>query len=127
MTKEIPDELLRADERQLTSVGRMTSLGLHCLTTLQLTALLGDHATFKHILQKQCSILWVWGPVTQYSINLLGVDSAGSGGGDVMELIGRIDAKRETTELLLDEFMQVNVRSPRLPASPPSMTFADLR
>jgi len=106
MTKEIPDELLRADERQLTSVGRMTSLGLHCLTTLQLTALLGDHATFKHILQKQCSILWVWGPVTQYSINLLGVDSAGSGGGDVMELIGRIDAKRETTELLLDEFMQ---------------------
>ena len=60
-------QALRADEAQLTSVGRMTNLQVHSLTTLQLSALLGDHAMFKHILRKQCSILWVWGPVTQYS------------------------------------------------------------
>ena len=72
----------------------------------ELTAHLGDHKTFKHILRKQCEVLWIWGPVTQFSINLKGVDSAGSGGGDVMELIGRLGARRETTELLLDSFMQ---------------------
>jgi hypothetical protein len=106
LTKEIPDEMMRADESLLTEVGRMTSLGLHCLSTLQLAVRLGDSSTFKHILQKQCSVLWVWGPVTQHTINLFGVDSSGTGEGDVMELIGRIDAKPETTELLLDSFMQ---------------------
>ena len=40
------------------------------------------------------------------AVNLLGVDSAGSGGGDVMELIGRIGATRATRELLLDSVMQ---------------------
>ena len=31
---------------------------------------------------------------------------AGEGGGDIMELVARVDASRETTELLLDSFMQ---------------------
>ena len=106
LTKEIPDVTMRANESLTTEVGHLTKLGLHCLNPLQLAARLGDHSTFKHILRKQCTVLWVWGPVTQYSINLLGVDSAGGGEGDVMELIGRIDAKRKTTELLLDSFMQ---------------------
>jgi hypothetical protein len=46
LTKEIPDEMMRADESLLTEVGRMTSLGLHCLSTLQLGVRLGDSSTF---------------------------------------------------------------------------------
>ena len=62
-------------------------------------------AQVKHILRKQTAVLWVWGPVTQHSINLRGIDSAGDGGGDIMELVARIDAEKGTTELLLDDFM----------------------
>ena len=31
-------------------------------------------------------VLWVWGPVTQYQILLKGIDSAGHGASDVMEV-----------------------------------------
>jgi hypothetical protein len=34
------------------------------------------------------------------------VDSAGSGSGDVMELVGRFDAAKETTTMLLDSFLR---------------------
>ena len=99
-------EVYRADPTMRTRVGKMLTLNVHDLNPMQLSVQLGDHDMFKHILRKQCSILWVWGPVTQYSIDLEGVDSAGDGGGDVMELVGRLDASRATTELLLDSFMQ---------------------
>ena len=56
---------------------------------MQLATQLGDHATVRHILHKQCEVEWVWGPVTQFSLDLVGVDSAGKGGGDIMELIVR--------------------------------------
>jgi hypothetical protein len=78
---------------------------VHGLWPVQLAAQLGDHSSVKHILRKQCSILWIWGPVTQHSMNLRGIDSAGDGGGDIMELVARNDAKRETCALLLDSFM----------------------
>ena len=36
-------------------------------------------------------VLWKWGPVTQYMIDLKGVDSAGEQKGeDVMELVGQV-------------------------------------
>ena len=44
------------------------------LSPLSLAVRLGDHSMTKHILRKQCTILWVWGPVTQYSIDLSGID-----------------------------------------------------
>jgi len=94
----------RAKVDQRTQVGRMR-LNAHGLPPANLAAKLGDHRTCKYILKKQTSILWVWGPVTQHSINLAGIDSAGEGGGDIMELLARLDAKRETTELVLDSFM----------------------
>jgi len=135
LTTELP-EGLRADLAQRTGVGRQ-KLNSHDLLAVQLAAKLGDQRTVKHILQKQTSILWIWGPVTQHSINLAGIgasaaptapwshysgergahrpcrvncacgvaDSAGEGGGDIMELVARLDAKRETTELVLDSFM----------------------
>ena len=61
------------------------------LPQVQLAAKLGNHAMIKHILRKQTAVLWVWGPVTQHSINLRGIDSAGPGGGDIMELVARIE------------------------------------
>ena len=50
-----------------------------------------------------------WGPVTQNKINLDGIDSAPGRGGEVLELIGRFDAKTATQEMLLDDFMEVYV------------------
>ena len=60
------------------------------LSPLQLSAVLGDRALVRHILKQQCSIMWVWGPVTQFALDLNGIDASGIGGGDVMELIVRV-------------------------------------
>jgi hypothetical protein len=49
--------------------------------------------------------MWVWGPVTQFALDLKGIDSSGTGGGDIMELIVRIGARRRCCEMLLDSFM----------------------
>jgi len=49
--------------------------------------------------------MWVWGPVTQFALDLSGIDSVGGGGGDIMELIVRVDASTRTKEMLLDTFM----------------------
>ena len=105
MTKDLGEEL-RADVTATVRMGSQVSLGLYQLSPMQVAVRVGNHAMFKHLLRRQCSVLWVWGPVTQYSINLIGVDSAGVGSGDVMELVGRFDAAKETTTLLLDSFMQ---------------------
>lgn len=101
VTNELPHEL-RADEKQLTKLGTVMK---QSLTSLQLSAKMGDHRMFRHILKRQCSVEWIWGPVTQFSLSLRGIDSAGAGGGDIMELITRMDAQRKTTEMLLDTFM----------------------
>ena len=61
---------------------------------------------FKHIMGRTMGTLWKWGPVTQHIINLDGIDSAPGKGGEVLELIGRFDAKISTQEMLLDEFME---------------------
>ena len=104
LTNELPVEQ-RADVEQRSSAGRMLALDVHSLVPLQLAAKLGDHAAVKHIMRKQTSIMWVWGPVTQHTIDLNFVDSGGEGGGDIMELVARMNASKETTELLLDSFM----------------------
>jgi hypothetical protein len=59
----------------------------------------------RHILYKQCDIEWVWGPVTSFLLDLNGIDSSGAGGGDIMELIVRVQASRRTQTMLLDSFM----------------------
>ena len=51
------------------------------------------------------SILWVWGPVTQYQIQLEGIDSSGDGASDVMEILIREDASATTMSFILDDFM----------------------
>ena len=105
ITKELPEHY-RADVTQRSSIGRMPEINVHGLLPLQLAAKLGDHDLVKFMLRKQCSVLWVWGPVTMHSINLAGIDSAGDGNGDIMELVTRMDADTGCTSLLLDEFMQ---------------------
>ena len=78
------------------------------LNPLQLACQIGDHRMFKHILGRSSKdkILWKWGPVTQHRIPLAWIDSARGQGGEVMELIGRFDAKELTQDMLLDEFME---------------------
>ena len=46
------------------------------LLPLQLAARLGNHDLVKFLMRKQCTVLWVWGPVSSYSMDLHGIDSA---------------------------------------------------
>ena len=105
LTEQLPRKW-RADPLQQTRVGHHAgSLELAGVSAMQLGATLGDRALVRHILRKQCDIMWVWGPVTQFALNLTGIDSTGTGGGDVMELIVKTKARRRTQEFLLDSFM----------------------
>ena len=92
---------MRANDRLRSMPGTF-----HALTPLQLACKLGDHDMFQHIMRRQSVVVWKWGPVTQYQIDLEGIDSSGTGANDVMELIGRLDASRSTQEMLLDSFIQ---------------------
>merc|ERR1719197_1564032 len=111
---DLPDlglkETLRGDEKLKSGVGTVPDCLARYgsgLTPLQLACQLGFHDMFSHILNRSTysSILWKWGPVTQFQINLEGIDSASGLGGEVLELIGRFDAKEKTQEMLLDDFM----------------------
>jgi len=75
------------------------------LRALQLCAVLGDKRMLQYCLRHKSEMEWKWGPVTQYRLDLDGVDSQGDSGGDVMEIIGQIDAPKATQEMLLDNFM----------------------
>lgn len=55
---------------------------------------------------KHTKILWTWGPLTAYEVDLEGIDSSGNGAADVMEIIGRQRASRPTQQLILDNMMQ---------------------
>ena len=104
--------------------GKRMDLQLYDLSCMQLAAQLGDHKMLRHMLRKQCNVNWVWGPVTSFSLDLNGIDSAGAGGGDIMELITRMGASKATTSMLLDSFMNgvsskiIALRTPTLNHSP---------
>ena len=105
------NETLRGDEKLKSGIGDVPECLARYgsrLTPLQLACQLGHHGVFEHILRRPTysSILWKWGPVTQFQINLSGIDSASMQGGEVLELIGRFDAKIGTQEMLLDDFME---------------------
>jgi len=105
MIAELPRKW-RADHEQISRMGKMAlTHEMATLSPLQIAALLGDRLLVKHILQKQCKVNWVWGPVTEWWMDLKGIDSSGTGSGDIMELIVRIGARRRTCEMLLDNFM----------------------
>ena len=60
---------------------------------------------FKHIVHRRAEIVWQLGPLREYRINLMGIDSANEGGNDCMELIADMDSSTATRKILLDDFM----------------------
>ena len=54
--------------------GKRLDLQLYGLSCMQLAAQLGDHRMLRHMLRKQCQVLWVWGPVTSFWLDLKGID-----------------------------------------------------
>jgi len=58
---------------------------------------------FHHI-----KVLWRWGVVTSYLLDLEEVDSIGAFGNDVMELVTDVRARRGARMMLLDDFMQAH-------------------
>lgn len=95
-----------ADPHTVVAHAQLPQLGMAACTPLQLAAQLGAKSAFIFLLHKQTHTLWKWGPVTAFEIDLRGVDSAGEGDVDVMEIIGRLDSQPETTSILLDDCMQ---------------------
>lgn len=75
------------------------------LTPLQLATFIGDERMFQHIMRRRSTVLWAWGPVTQFQMSLEGIDSIGASDNDVMNLVARSDATPETRELLGDDMM----------------------
>ena len=65
VTKELPHEQ-RADGEQVTRLGKVAHV--RSLTSLQLSASMGDHRMFRHIMSCRSSILWRWGDVTAYQV-----------------------------------------------------------
>ena len=105
-----------ANEKQKTLTPNEAALGrapptieYSGLSALQLVCKMGDVEMFKHILGRQTMIMWRWGPVTQYMLDLTGVDSSGTGVSDCMELVGNVDAGEKTKAFILNDVM-----SPRL-------------
>ena len=70
------------------------------LTPMQLAAALGDVRMLTHVLRRRAAVLWKWGPVTQYQLDLDGIESVGSEGRGVMAL------SVDRPELLLGSCMQ---------------------
>ena len=84
----------------------MISLDLDGMNPMQLAAAQGLRFMMQYVMKVDLtSILWVWGPVTQYQIRLDGIDSAGDGAADVMEIITRRDASIDTKSIILDDFI----------------------
>ena len=78
------------------------------MSPLQLSAKRGVRIMFQHIMKRELTtVLWTWGPVTQYQVSLDGIDSSsGTDDADVMEVLVRDDATLDTQEFMLDDFMQ---------------------
>jgi hypothetical protein len=102
ITDGVPAEF-RADPTLLSVNGRLASLDLFGCNPLQIAAKLGRKTIFKHVLRKNTSVMWKWGPVTQYLVDLQGIDSAGAGHADVMEIVAGIESGEEQSAFLLDE------------------------
>jgi hypothetical protein len=94
---------MRARQESLSTCGKLSAYSL--LNPLQVACKLGDKKLVQYILRTQSKQQWVWGPVSEYHLNLYGIDSIGDTGNDVMELVTRLDATESTKEMLLDEFM----------------------
>ena len=75
------------------------------LSPLQLATKLGDRRMVQYIMRSQSVCDWQWGPVSEWHINLDGIDSVGQTGNDVLELLGMLDASAETQKMLLDDFV----------------------
>jgi len=96
-----------ADDLRASETSPCTAAGQHPhMTPLQLACQMGNHEMLRHILGRRSELVYRWGHVAQYKMGLDGIDSTGSSGSDVMELIGRLDASKRTREMLLDSFLQ---------------------
>jgi hypothetical protein len=91
-----------ANRMQSTLQGSGTKWG-EKMNALQLATKKGDRAMFELIMADRMRIVWKWGPAVQYEINLGGIDSAGDGGNDVLEIVCEPNALPATTALLLDD------------------------
>jgi len=73
-------------------------------TTLQLAVHLGQKKMFEQILAKKAVMLWTWGPASEYSVDLLGIDTSGVPV-DLLGIVTSVRASQATREMLLDTCM----------------------
>ncbi len=80
---------------------------LNNLTPLQLAVRMGCPPMIVEVLvRRQTRLVWCWGNLVSYHLDLTGIDSATKASEtSVMELIARVDAQKQTKELLLGTFL----------------------
>ena len=98
------DEFLtRAADKSLTTLVGANSRWRARMLPLHLATLNGDRAMFELVMHHRLKVVWSWGPATLYQISLVGIDSVGEGGNDVLEIVSEPDVSPETAALLLDD------------------------
>mmetsp|Transcript_28110 Transcript_28110/g.68195 ORF Transcript_28110/g.68195 Transcript_28110/m.68195 type:complete len:932 (+) Transcript_28110:113-2908(+) len=75
------------------------------LSPLQLAVYFGRGAPTASIMKKHMRLQWKWGPMKCEHLFLDEIDSVGSGGKQVMDLVTSLDARKQTKMMLLDSFL----------------------
>ena len=125
-----PDIKMQRSMRDPVSAGG-TIASLQHMTPLQLMCHLGDKRLVQHLMRRRATLQWSWGPISSFQLPLNGyvslivarlvwrlahttvtrflrrIDSCSNAiATDVLDIVGRWDAKKETHEMLVDDFMQ---------------------
>ena len=69
----------------------------------------GSQEMLRHILRRRAELLWQWGDLRRYRIDMRSIDSAYEGRNEVMGPVQRRAASQRTRRLLLDDFMPVSI------------------
>ena len=91
----------------LADLQRRDDLVARGYSPLTLSARLGLHKMFRHVLQRATRVD-LWGPIKQHQVPLMEIDPAGimtDSNVSVMALLARHDASKATQQMLLDSFL----------------------
>ena len=90
--------------REAPSIGDVANL-----SPLQLAAKMGLREMVEHILLRRSTVIWRWGDIAHYQLDLREIDSANEGNNNLLDIIQRRVAHLEARKMLLDDFFPIKV------------------
>ena len=90
--------------REAPSIGDVANL-----SPLQLAAKMGLREMVEHILLRRSTVIWRWGDIAHYRLDLREIDSANEGNNNLLDIIQRRVAHLEARKMLLDDFFPIKV------------------